>query len=628
MVPLEKHYNGEYFLKIMTDGSLRFSHGAPGNNEELTVLSAGSITTGVWLHIAVVRRTSTTQLIAYKNGVGAAPVSYTKTPTMSTHTVVIGSEDKTMNWFNGVADEIRIYNRALTEEEIYQHYLEPPLSGAARACVGDVAMIYLAGDGEALTEKLIKGRIIERECKGEPDNPTVEFVGEAMEELLLERTYTDEFASATQISDVAADIINDQFPEFTKTSIDSTNLTIKNRFDEEHAYELLKKLAEAAQYADGTKGANFWVDPGDDFHFEKVGKWGGLDLTDGSGGGAKNILDIAVKKTMKGTPKLANDLKLIIFEAEHMPKDQDSWTESTNNWTEAGGLGTISLETSDVKSGSASVNINFTENPGDEITLRLQLPMSVDISGLTKMKFWFKRTTGIVIQYVDVYLDTQNSWLGVYYAKENLSPPDYNVWQEYDLNIADFAKMGFFPSNIITRISIRCRSSIGIGVNDIRVDKLRFERAEIAKTASDSESQAKYGWRKAVLVDKTITDQDYAQSVVNGMLEQRKRPTVQVRASVKGKAQIGFRPPQKIKVTALKDGLNGAYLQILSARHRYVPQEPYTCMLDLVAAVKPDDTYEPKVMPQPSAHNVGGLLAGLEEEIKIAELGHRRREWQ
>jgi len=591
------------------------------------VVKAMTLKSGQWYHLAgVVGPNGFVGL--YINGVLEASRNDFTGTLRSGGDLGIGANSSGSNNFNGVIDEVQVYNRALIAEEIYRHHVESPLSGSARAGVGDVAMIYLAGDGETLAEKLIKGRIIERECKGEPDNPVVELVGEAMEELLLERTYTDEFASATQISDVAADIISDQFSEFTRTSIDATSLTIKNRFDEEPAYELLKKLAETAQYADGTKGANFWVDLGDDFHFEKVGKWSGPDLTDGSDGGAKNILDLTVKRTMKGSPKLANDLKLIIFETEHVPKDQDSWTESTNNWTEAGGLGTISLETGDVKSGSASINIHFDENPGTEVTLRLQLPVAVDIAGMTKVKFWLKRTNGIVIDYFDVYLDTQNSWLGVYYKKEGLSPPAVGTWQEYDLNLVDFTEVGSFPSNIITRISLRFRSFGFIGVNDIRVDKLRLERAEIARTASDSESQAKYGRRRAVFVDKTITDQDYAQSVVNGMLERRKRSTVQLRATARGKAQIGFRPPQKIKVTALKDGLNGAYFQIVSVQHRYTPHEPYICVFDLVAAVKPDDTYEPKVMPQLSAQTVGGLLAGLGEEIVIAELGHRRREWQ
>jgi hypothetical protein len=126
MVPVDKHWAGEYFAKILATGALRFAHGAPGNAEELTVLPAGSITAGSWIHIAVVRNTSTTQLTAYKNGVAGSPVSYTKTPTASTQDVYIGMEDAAYNPFYGAIDEVRIYNRALSQDEIQTLFQKRP----------------------------------------------------------------------------------------------------------------------------------------------------------------------------------------------------------------------------------------------------------------------------------------------------------------------------------------------------------------------------------------------------------------------------------------------------------------------------------------------------------------------
>jgi len=628
--------NGAFVFWSGGAGSNAFYCKMGGNELWLNYLT--SVIDGLW-HLVILTWDGSTARI-YVDGKIDNSTAMSGAFQSSSNKIMIGRREYSASphYFNGVIDEACVYNRALTAEEIYDHYISSPLSGAQRASVGDIATIYLAGEGETLAEKLIKGRIIERESKGEPDNPVVELVGEAMEELLLERTYTDEFASATQVSEVAADIINDQFPEFTRTSIDATNLTIKNRFDEERVYELLKKLAETAQYGDGTKGANFWVDPGDDFHFEKVCKWSAPDLTDGSGGGTKNLLSLSVKETMKGNPKLANDLKLIIFEAEHEPKNQDSWTD-----VESGGTTipywdvdcptpenvTIQPEYVDVKCGNACVEYNLSANPGNYIEMRCTLPSAVDIGKMTRLRVWLKRGNGIIVDAngLNFYIETKDSWWGSYHKLENLAPPNYDVWSDENRLLSSFTAVGN-PGKWAARVNIRFNSSFGIGVGDIRIDKLRFERDEVAKTASDSTSQSRYGRRRLVTVDKTITDPDTAQNIVNGMLEHRKNHTVQATVVTRGKAQVGFRPPQKVKVTSLKDGFNSSYLQIISARHRYVPQDIYTCELELITAVKTDGTFKPDMMPQNPSGHLGGILARFEEEDHLQELAIRRREWQ
>ena len=118
MVPVDKHWAGEYFVKILTNGGLRFAQGASGNSEELTVLPAGSLVSGQWIHVAVVRSTSDVELTAYKNGVAATPVAYTKTPTASSQAVNIGAEEGIYNRLSGIIDDVRIYNRALSPAEI------------------------------------------------------------------------------------------------------------------------------------------------------------------------------------------------------------------------------------------------------------------------------------------------------------------------------------------------------------------------------------------------------------------------------------------------------------------------------------------------------------------------------
>jgi hypothetical protein len=122
MVAVDKAWNGEYFVKILSNGALSFAQGASGDSEELTVLPAGSLVSGQWIHVAVVRSTSGLELIAYKNSVAATPVAYTKTPTISNQPVVIGAEDGMYNFLDGVIDEVRIYNRDLSAEIFEEYY--------------------------------------------------------------------------------------------------------------------------------------------------------------------------------------------------------------------------------------------------------------------------------------------------------------------------------------------------------------------------------------------------------------------------------------------------------------------------------------------------------------------------
>ncbi len=589
---------------------------------------------GDWTFVVVVFDDDADTVTFYINGERVATVEETNSiPTSTEHTRIGRYCDG--SWPSvGLIDEPMILTRKPTDEEVLQWYLESPLSGAQRAGVGDIVMVYLAGEGESLDEKLIKGRIIDRERRGDPDNPLLELVGESLDEILQERTYTEEFASPTQISEIVRDIVDDTLPEFTRASIDDTNLAIKNRFEKEEVFGLLKKLAETVQYSDGTWGANFWVDPGGDLHFEKLGKWTGPKVTDGSDGSEKNILDITVRETMKGNPKLANDIKVVYFEAEHVPENEDAWTDVEGDqdigWSvvcDYPEYVEVRTNSTDKKSGENSIEFHITANPGNNLKMRLVLPRAEDISTIDKLRFWFKRTSGIVIESVDVYLDTKGSWLGKYYSLTGLEPPDYDTWHEYVLNISDFTKHNN-PNQYVTRISIEINSPVGIGVNDIRIDKLRFERSEKYKQAEDSTSIAKYGRRKEVVIDKTITDPDYAQYLANGMLRHRKNPTVQIRAKVLGKAQPGFRPPQKVQVYSLKDGLNGEYFQITSARHHIKPDDIYTCELNLIAAKEPAGTYEPKIVPQPEPESLGGWLAVLRFLVKIMGLSTLRREWK
>ena len=109
----------EYLVKIITDGTIAFEHqGAAGWEGIIDVLPQGSMTSGTWIHVAVVRDMSSMTVRGYKNGVAGTPRPFTKTPAPSKYDVNIGRESDGYYKLDGLIDEVRIYNRALNAAEV------------------------------------------------------------------------------------------------------------------------------------------------------------------------------------------------------------------------------------------------------------------------------------------------------------------------------------------------------------------------------------------------------------------------------------------------------------------------------------------------------------------------------
>jgi hypothetical protein len=127
------------------------------------------------------------------------------------------------------------------------------------------------------------------------------------------------------------------------------------------------------------------------------------------------------------------------------------------------------------------------------------------------------------------------------------------------------------------------------------------------------------------VVDKTITDTGYSGYVASNVLAHRKNPIVTARVTVPGRGQVGYRPPQTVTVTSLKDGLDARSLQVVRAQHRYTPGGGYVCELDLAAARLPDGSYEPEIAP--AVTDVGLGLAELRRARSEAMLNSIRSVW-
>lgn len=521
-------------------------------------------------------------------------------------------------------DEIRIINRAITQHETEKLATETPLSGATRAQPGSIILLYLAGTDENLVYKLFTGKVIDRITGGDPDNPVLVLNCEDLGEILHERTYSHEYTSPTQISTIIDDIVDDSAPELY-LQVDTTNRSIANNFNDENLWSLLEKIAETATYSTGENGANFYVDPGGSLRFKRYGAFSCSEvLSDGGDGSAQNILGIETRTSIKDNPPLANNVKVIIFEEEFKPLNGDAYTESAEGWSspDPTDTGYPQSDTGDKTGGTASIHFNTT-NPGTVYRLRLNFG-DIDLTEFDRVAWKLKYGSGLSIDDFSCRLWRSSTWTTDYYEETGITKGTAASWVEYSVDISDFSATGN-PGNIVDTVQIQVNHSTQIGTGGFLIDELRFIRDEKAGTNSDTTSITDYGERCLRVVDKTITDLDYAGYVAENLVLNRKEPLVSVTVSTSGRGQLGYRPPMFVELTSLKDGILEETFQITRAVHRFNPSDGYICTLSLLAARDSTGTYSAKVKPA-----VGGLGIGLAQWRRIqneAGLNSLRSRW-
>ncbi len=114
-----------YFLGVNSDGAIDFDTSGDGTSwTNITNTPAGAITTGSWYHITVVAQNNST-IAYYINGSLLYTASVANTMMTNRSTLCIGGCSAGV-WnggkFNGLIDEVRVYNRALTATEIANQY--------------------------------------------------------------------------------------------------------------------------------------------------------------------------------------------------------------------------------------------------------------------------------------------------------------------------------------------------------------------------------------------------------------------------------------------------------------------------------------------------------------------------
>jgi nitroreductase len=103
-----------------SDGQPCLIVSADGSSYTVGWGTSGTITAGSWYHIVVVYNGS--QIILYVNGAPSGTTPYTGDIYSSTSDVVIGNSIRWSNLFNGVIDDVRIYNAALSQEDVQLLY--------------------------------------------------------------------------------------------------------------------------------------------------------------------------------------------------------------------------------------------------------------------------------------------------------------------------------------------------------------------------------------------------------------------------------------------------------------------------------------------------------------------------
>ncbi|MGH8245584.1 MAG: LamG-like jellyroll fold domain-containing protein, partial [Gammaproteobacteria bacterium] len=90
------------------------------NGSGSLVIGANDITDGVWHHVVGLRQGST--LYAYEDGVLANSAAAITTTLAHTNPLTIGSDNSPGHFIDGAIDDVRVYNRALSAQEVADLY--------------------------------------------------------------------------------------------------------------------------------------------------------------------------------------------------------------------------------------------------------------------------------------------------------------------------------------------------------------------------------------------------------------------------------------------------------------------------------------------------------------------------
>ena len=112
---LEKDYNKEYMFRVDLNNKL---HVYQGNGNYESLYGNNIITIGEWFKVAYIRDTEKKEVRFFINGLLDNSITYSRDVIVGDNPVLIGKREQQNQFMKGSLDDIRIYNRALSEQEI------------------------------------------------------------------------------------------------------------------------------------------------------------------------------------------------------------------------------------------------------------------------------------------------------------------------------------------------------------------------------------------------------------------------------------------------------------------------------------------------------------------------------
>jgi len=132
--------------------------------------SARTVADGGWHHVVGVINPGSDEIALYVDGEPDGDAAGTLGAiTLDAHDLTFGcvhTGGGYTSYTTCYLDEPLVCSRALTADEAYRLSRHEPLSGAARTGAGNLVMVYLGAESEALVYKLITARVIDMMALG------------------------------------------------------------------------------------------------------------------------------------------------------------------------------------------------------------------------------------------------------------------------------------------------------------------------------------------------------------------------------------------------------------------------------------------------------------------------------
>lgn len=111
--------NLEYFFSISSTGVLTAATSTTGTTQTATITSTVSVKNNNWTHVALVK--SDTSAIFYKDGLPEFTGTLDQNIRQASGLEYIGGASAS-NFFTGKMSSVKVYNRALTDQEVKQNF--------------------------------------------------------------------------------------------------------------------------------------------------------------------------------------------------------------------------------------------------------------------------------------------------------------------------------------------------------------------------------------------------------------------------------------------------------------------------------------------------------------------------